>query len=271
MFPLYDDIKSRRTPIVNYAIVGLCTVMFLFQLASPTQLVDELAMIPERISDPTATIEIPVERVMVDTPEGPKPGYRFREANPAIVPAWLTPLTCIFLHGGWMHIIGNLWFLIVFGDNVEDRFGHLGFLIFYLGCGVAASLSHLISAPHSMTPTVGASGAIAGVMGAYMMLYPGAKVFTLVPIFFIIQILVLPAPFFLGIWFVMQLLEGTASIGQTTGVAWWAHIGGFAVGAIAAWVMKITHLAKPPVQERRAGSGRFRNYQGNAFRRGDRR
>jgi len=266
MFPLYDSIPSRTTPFVNYAIVGTCAVLFLFQLSAPTQLIDELAMIPARVTDPDAKIEVPVAVQLVQTPDGPQRVVKTREAKPPVVPEWATLLTCTFLHGGWLHIIGNLWFLYVFGDNVEDRFGHIGYAIFYLSCGVAASLSHLLTAPDSMTPTVGASGAIAGVMGAYMVLYPKSKVFTLIPIFFIIQIIVLPAPFFLGIWFVLQLFQGAASVGQTTGVAWWAHIGGFAVGAIVAYLMEFTHAAKPPVERLRPGSDSVIYYNGQPFR-----
>ena len=160
-----------------------------------------------------------------------------RPAAQSAVPPFLTPLTCIFLHGGWMHFLGNMWFLYIFGDNVEDRFGRWGYLLFYLASGVAASLSHLVTDPQSTVPTIGASGAIAGVMGAYLVSYPHARVLTLIPIFYIIRVEVLPAPIFLGIWFVIQLFQGVAAVTsvQTTGVAWWAHIGGFAVGAAVAW------------------------------------
>src|SRR5262249_34301990 len=150
--------------------------------------------------------------------------------EPAISP-WWTLLTCMFLHGGWLHIIGNMWFLYIFGDNVEDRLGHFGYALFYLGSGVFASLTHLLTNASSTVPTLGASGAIAGVMGAYMVLYPHARVLTLIPIFYFIQILLLPAPLFLGIWFLIQAFQGTFAITSAkegAGVAWWAHIGGFA-------------------------------------------
>src|SRR5690606_5683097 len=127
--------------------------------------------------------------------------------------------------GGWLHLLGNMWFLYIFGDNVEDRLGHVGYLLFYLGAGVIASGVHLVTNSSSMIPTVGASGAIAGVMGGYFVLYPHSRVLTLVPIFIFIHIMVIPAPVFLGIWFLLQFFQGTFSLGavQAGGVAWWAH------------------------------------------------
>jgi membrane associated rhomboid family serine protease len=186
-----------------------------------------------------------------------------RPAAPSAVPSWLTLLTCIFLHGGWMHFLGNMWFLWIFGDNVEDRFGHIGFVVFYLACGVGASLAHLVAAAGSTAPTIGASGAIAGVMGAYFVLYPHAKVLTLVPIVIFLQIVVLPAPFFLAIWFLLQFLGGTTSVSgvETAGVAWWAHIGGFAGGAVIAWVLKHSELLNPPVLARRPQTDRVAGYR----------
>ncbi len=138
-----------------------------------------------------------------------------------------------------MHLIGNIWFLYIFGDNVEDRMGPFGYLLFYLGAGITASLTHFAFQPTSAVPTIGASGAVAGIMGAYMLLYPHAKVVTVVPIFFILQIMVLPAQIFLGIWFVIQLLQGGFSMGsaQAAGVAWWAHAGGFLFGLVVAWFL----------------------------------
>ncbi len=170
---------------------------------------------------------------------------------PSAVPPWLTLLTCIFLHGGWMHFIGNMWFLFIFGDNVEDRLGHVGFLVFYLAAGIAASAAHLATNPASPIPTIGASGAIAGVMGAYFYLYPHARVLTLVPIFVILQMVVLPASVFLAIWFAIQFFQGIFSVGatQATGVAWWAHIGGFAVGLAVAFGLDQLHVLRPKVEQ----------------------
>jgi membrane associated rhomboid family serine protease len=153
-----------------------------------------------------------------------------------IVASFVPIFTSMFLHGGWLHLIGNMWSLFIFGDNVEDTFGHGRFLLFYLGCGVVAAMAQLAMAPHSTLPMVGASGAIAGVMGAYFTLFPHARVLTLVPIIFFV-VIEIPAYVFLGLWFLLQFLSGTVAIGVSGaaeeirgGVAFWAHIGGFATG-----------------------------------------
>jgi rhomboid family protein len=144
-------------------------------------------------------------------------------------------LTSMFLHGGWLHLIGNMWYLWIFGDNVEDRLGHGRFVIFYLTAGLAGGVVHTIANSYAQVPTVGASGAIAGVLGAYLILYPHARVLTLVPIFFFIQIIELPALLVLGLWFLLQFVEGATAVGTAAasggGVAWWAHVGGFVTGA----------------------------------------
>ena len=145
-----------------------------------------------------------------------------------------------------MHIIGNMWFLVIFGDNVEDRYGHFGYLLLYLISGLAASLLQFIASPYSPIPTIGASGAIAGVMGAYMLLYPRSRVQMLFIWGFFVDFVVLPAPFFLGYWFLLQLLQGSLSFGHAGGgVAWWAHIGGFVIGALVAGVLKATEHLRP--------------------------
>jgi membrane associated rhomboid family serine protease len=158
-----------------------------------------------------------------------------------MVPAdfsWPTLLSSMFLHGGWMHFLGNMLFLWIFGDNVEDRMGHGRFLVFYLLCGAVAAAAHLASDPASPVPTIGASGAVAGVMGAYFVLYPQSRILTLVPIFLFIQIVEIPAIIFLGLWFVLQLFSGLGSVLSTArgdavgGIAFWAHVAGFAAGAL---------------------------------------
>ncbi len=239
MFPLKDDIQSRTTPVVNLTLIGLCAVAFLVQVNHPDGLVNEFGMIPARVSYPD------VELVKTQNRTDPTPGGLQEVAIQSRVPhpryhPYTTLLSCIFLHGSFMHLAGNLWFLWVFGDNVEDRMGPFGYLLFYLGSGVAASLTHFAFQPNSPVPTIGASGAVAGVMGAYLLLYPHARVTTLVPLFFILQIMIIPAPIFLGIWFVIQLLQGTFSMGnaEAAGVAWWAHAGGFAFGFAVAWMLK---------------------------------
>jgi membrane associated rhomboid family serine protease len=143
-----------------------------------------------------------------------------------------------------------MWFLYIFGDNVEDRLGNAGYLLFYLGCGVAASAAHLAAGPSSPIPTIGASGAIAGVMGAYSLLYPRAKVLSAIPIFIFLEIIVLPAPLFLGVWFLLQFFQGTFSIGATQagGVAWWAHVGGFAAGFLVAALLYAVGRTRPRVE-----------------------
>ena len=138
----------------------------------------------------------------------------------------------MFIHGGFWHLLGNMWSLYIFGDNVEDRLGPLRYLLFYLLCGFLSGISHLVINWHSQVPTIGASGAIAGVMGAYLLLFPKAKVLTLIPIFFIPYFVNIPAFLFLGFWFLLQFISAAGSSGQAGGVAWWAHIGGFVFGMI---------------------------------------
>ena len=164
-----------------------------------------------------------------------------RDLAPHIpAPYWFTIFSSMFMHAGWMHLIGNMLYLWIFGDNVEDRMGRVGFLCFYLLSGLAAGALHIAFNPLSRVPTVGASGAIAGVMGAYLLLFPYARVLTLVPIFIFLQTIELPAVFFLGFWFLTNLLSGIGSLAAHTGaggVAWWAHIGGFLVGLL--WALPL--------------------------------
>jgi membrane associated rhomboid family serine protease len=150
--------------------------------------------------------------------------------------AIITLVTSMFLHGGWLHLGGNMLYLWVFGDNVEDKLGHMRYLSFYLICGIAASLLHIYIEPTSTMPSLGASGAISGVLGAYIVMFPKARVLTLIPIFIFIQITELPAYIILGFWFILQFLNGMLSVkyalASSGGVAWWAHIGGFVAGLI---------------------------------------
>ncbi len=268
MIPLRDNIPSRTVPIVNYAMIAACTLVFLAQLADQADgdavLVERLGMIPARVLHPDERIERSERMALVDRfGQVVQVVERPRELAPAPFSPWLTLLTCIFLHGGWMHFLGNMWFLFIFGDNVEDRIGHLGYLLFYLFSGVAASGAHLLSDPSSQVPTIGASGAIASVMGAYCLLYPRAKVVSLVPIIVIMEIVVLPAPVFLGIWFVLQFFQGIWSITslQTTGVAWWAHIGGFGFGFLVAVVLRAVGGTRPPVATRHPNTERIAVYR----------
>ena len=151
------------------------------------------------------------------------------------VNTFLPLFTSMFLHGGWLHLLGNMLFLFIFGDNVEDRFGHFKYFFFYIIAGLAAASTQIYMFPVSDVPMVGASGAIAGVLGAYVFMFPTARVTTLIPIFFFFQIIELPAFLFLGVWFLLQIISGMFALGigaDAGGVAWWAHIGGFAAGAI---------------------------------------
>jgi membrane associated rhomboid family serine protease len=250
MIPLRDNIPSRHVPFVNYAIIALTSVVFVMQLMQSEgepSLVERYGMIPARVENPGEPVEIPDVQV-----QDGKPVRVERPAAPAAVPAWLTLLTCIFLHGGWLHFLGNMWFLYIFGDNVEDCYGHLGYLALYLAAGVAASAAHLATNAGSPIPTIGASGAIAGVMGAYFVLYPHSRVLAIVPLFVVFFTTVVPAPIFLGIWFLIQFWQGAASIQDVSaeGVAWWAHIGGFVAGAAATFVLRKSRLLRETVHER---------------------
>lgn len=238
MIPLRDDVPSARTPVVTRALVSACGLVFLLQLGDPHgELVDAFGMVPGRVHDPDAPTW--------DLPRRLASGRELPPVGAAAVPDWLTLLTCTFLHGGLLHFAGNMLFLWIFGDNVEDRFGRLRFLAFYLACGVAASAAHLLAAPDSPTPTIGASGAVAGVMGAYLLLYPHARVQMLVVLGPFLDFLVLPAPFFLGYWFLLQVVGSLFDRGVGGGVAWWAHVGGFAVGAAVAAALRAADRLRP--------------------------
>ena len=251
MIPLRDSIPSRITPLVNYAVIAICTVAFLVQYTSQDQgglIVEQYGMVPVRLTDPEARPVIE-HRVPVQTDRGIQTKVIRHELASAKIAPWMTLITCMFLHGGVMHFLGNMWFLYVFGDNVEDRLGHLGFLLMYVGTGVAASMAHYAADPNSPVPTIGASGAIAGVMGAYAWFYPRSKVQAILPIPFLFTPFVLPAPIFLGIWFAFQTFSGLTS--PTAGVAWWAHIGGFVAGAIVALLVGRAPAGRDAASERR--------------------
>ncbi len=246
MIPLRDNVPSRSPPVVNYLIIGANVFVFLVQLSAGEDgnlLVERYGMVPARITHPDAPVWITVTRDIRTRAGVIRQTIGQRElAAPPFHP-WYTLLTCIVLHGGWMHLIGNGWFLFIFGDNVEDRLGHALYLLFYLISGAGASLIHWATDPQSVVPTIGASGAIAGVMGAYFLLYPRAYVVTLVPLVFILEIVILPAYVFLGVWFVLQFIQGSLS-GTAAGVAWWAHAGGFLVGGTSLVAMRYAGLLK---------------------------
>ena len=206
MFPLYDTARSHKFPIINLTIIAINILAFFYELqmgSNVEQFIFQWGLTPGRfIADP---------------------------AN-----AWILIFSSMFLHGGWFHIINNMWVLFIFGDNVEARLGGFRYLIFYLLSGAAAGLMQVFILSSSDLPMIGASGAIAGVLGAYLVLYPRARVASLVPIFFIFTVIEIPAFIYLLFWFVSQLYSGLFAIqgGGASGIAWWAHIGGFIFGLV---------------------------------------
>jgi membrane associated rhomboid family serine protease len=261
MFPLRDNIPPRTIPWVNYSIIAICSLVFFVQyLSGPSgdRIVERWGLVPARLANASESAFIPTA-IIEATPMGDQVVMGTREVLPAAVPDWLTILTCMFLHGGLMHCFGNLWFLHIFGDNVEDRLGHWMYAAMYLAAGVIAGLTHFLSDMQSPIPTIGASGAIAGVMGAYMLLYPAARITAVIPMMVAFPMIVVPAPAFLGIWFAMQFVQGAsaASSGQSGGVAWFAHIGGFVAGVLVAFVLNALNRTSPAVEELRPGTERL--------------
>jgi membrane associated rhomboid family serine protease len=230
VFPIRDDNPQILTPIVTYGLIGLTLVAWarLQGLGGSEALassVCQLGLIPAELlgsAAPGTRVPLGDGRVCVLAESGQP----------------LTLLTHMFLHAGWMHLIGNLWFLWIFGDNVEDSMGHLRFLVFYVVCGLAAAAAQMLSAPGSSVPMVGASGAIGGVMGAYVILYPRVWVHLLLVLGFYVTRVAVPAYFMLGYWLLLQLLGGAFSGGEGGGVAFWAHVGGFAAGSVMIFVFR---------------------------------
>lgn len=209
MLPLRDTIRSRSFPLVNTGIILVNILVFLFEASLGPEVIRLMrifGVVPARFLTHTNLVQ------------------------------FITLFTSMFLHGGWAHIISNMLALYIFGDNVEDRMGHLRYLVFYLLCGFVAGLVHIYFNPLSRVPTVGASGAISGVLGAYLVLFPTSRVITLVPFLFWPIFVEIPAVFYLGMWFISQLLNGAFALAASGfvqaygGVAWWAHVGGFVAG-----------------------------------------
>jgi len=207
MIPLYDTIRSHKFPFINVLLIAANVIAFLYEMQLGPSVLERFifawGLVPANLtSDP--------------------------------VNAWMTIFTAMFLHGGWFHLLSNMWFLYIFGDNVEARMGGIRYLIFYLLSGVAAVLLQAYLDPASRVPMIGASGAIAGVLGAYLISFPRARIASLVPIIFIFTIIEIPAAIFLVLWFVSQLYSGLFSMqgASASGIAWWAHIGGFVFGVI---------------------------------------
>ena len=217
MIPIRDDQPRLSTPYITYFLIALNVLIYLFEstldVGSERALFFAFGVVPSNIT-------------------------QFLHGSASSAPTFLPLFTSMFLHGSWAHVIGNMWFLWIFGDNIEDYLGHFKYLFFYLVSGVTAAAAQIILIPQSQVPTVGASGAIAGVLGAYFILYPRARVLTwLPPVFFFY----LPAWIMLGYWFILQFLSGAASSitgsAQNGGIAFWAHVGGFVAGVILIKVM----------------------------------
>jgi membrane associated rhomboid family serine protease len=227
MIPLKDTVQARSFPIVNWILIAANIFFFLIELsfgADAERLIAAVGLIPARLL--------------------------------AIPSLWevLTIFTSMFLHGGWLHLISNMLALYIFGDNVEDRIGHRGYLVFYLVCGLIAALTHVAFNSSSAVPTIGASGAISGVLGAYFILYPRARVITLIPLFILPWFVEIPAVFYLGFWFLSQLFNGALSVVSGAqpigGVAFWAHIGGFVAGILLVnLVQQRRYIRRPYVDE----------------------
>jgi membrane associated rhomboid family serine protease len=215
MIPLKDDNPTRTFPVINYALILANVGVFLYQLTLGPHAYKAFVL-----ANATIPMRIPA----------------YLSGHLGFQMAFYPMFTSMFLHGGLMHLLGNMLFLYVFGDNVEDAFGHIGYLVFYFFCGIGSGLIHVLFNLHSSLPAIGASGAISGVMGAYAVLFPRARVLMLVFIFLV----PVPAVLVLGYWFLLQFLEGVGEFGAAAmgGVAWWAHIGGFLIGLAVALAWK---------------------------------
>lgn len=208
MIPIRDEIKTKRIPFVNYTLIAINIIVFLIMVLNPAK-IDSIVM---------GNALIPTDVTQ---------GFKMSVLKNFI--------TAMFMHAGWMHLISNMLYLWIFGDNIEDRLGHVGYLLFYLAAGIFASGLHIFFNPTSNIPSLGASGAIAGVLGAYLIFYPQSKVYTFIPFGYFMRLRPLPAIVVLGLWFVMQIFSGVGSMmaqGQGGGVAYWAHIGGFVFGLL---------------------------------------
>ncbi len=239
MIPFRDYNPSGTVPFVTIVLIALNCLAFVIELGQGDDLdgfIKGYGLTPRHVLGKADVQQQPRFRLV-----GPWLVREERQATLPPVPVWLTFLTSMFLHAGWLHLIGNMWYLWIFGDNVEDRMGHLKFLVFYLLCGLAAAGAQVALNVNSDVPMVGASGAIAGVLGAYMLAFPTARISTLIFLGFFITVVNLPAVILLGFWFLIQFvsgLEATALSGAGGGVAWWAHIGGFVVGMVLLFVFQ---------------------------------
>lgn len=239
MFPISDDSRLRRTrPFINITLIGLCAAVFIYELVIGAVgrfvFFYQFGVIPAELTQG-------IEYDLIRTSQG-----TFNIASPA--PNWATVFTSMFVHGDWMHFASNMLFLWVFGDNIEDRLGHFKYLLFYLAAGVAAVALQVLANTRSELPTIGASGAIAGVLGGYLIFFPFNRIKTVV-FFFFINIVRIPAMLLLGFWFLLQFVGGVGSLGpsaQAGGVAYWAHVGGFIFGMAIAFIHRLVSRRPPP-------------------------
>jgi len=238
VIPLHDINPTRTRPVVTIALIVANFVAFFYQLSQGLNIsVIAYGLIP-------AELLFGANRIY------PVPGMNLPPGVgvPNLDPAWMTLFTSMFMHGGWMHIIGNMWFLWIFGNNVEDTMGREKYIAFYLLSGVLAAGAQILTGPASGTPMVGASGAVAGVLGAYLVLFPGSRVIALIPLGFIFFTQEVPAWIVLGFWFVLEFVRGVGSLalGDVGGVAYAAHVGGFITGVVLGRVLGRVHLPPPP-------------------------
>ncbi|MCK4993664.1 MAG: rhomboid family intramembrane serine protease [Candidatus Omnitrophica bacterium] len=222
MIPLRDKVRVRRLPLVTVLLIIANIYVFLKEILLGPELKDvifKFAVIPAAYLHPGAWT---VSQAIANS---------------------ISLVSSLFLHGGWFHLLGNMWYLWIFGDNVEDKLGHFRFLVFYILCGLVGNWAHIVTNIHSNSPALGASGCISGVLGAYLLLFPRAKIITLLPLFIFWTVAEIPAFFFLGFWFLIQFLNGfftlPGSKESTGNVAWWAHIGGFTAGFLSAYFFRI--------------------------------
>jgi membrane associated rhomboid family serine protease len=234
MFPYRDDNPTLRTPVVTIAIIALNVAAWV--------LVQGMGADPDLARSICDLGLIPGEFLHTIPPGTEVPLGPGASCVLGYGPTWLTPLTSMFLHGGWLHLIGNMWFLWLFGNNVEDSMGRALFVLFYLLSGLGAAATQTLLSPTSVIPMVGASGAISGVMGAYVILYPTVQVHMLIVLVVFITRIVVPAYLMLGYWFLLQFVQGAASVGSSGGVAFWAHVGGFITGALLIFVFRDPEL-----------------------------
>jgi membrane associated rhomboid family serine protease len=226
MFPLKNLSPRLTFPVITVLLIIINVLVFIYQVSLPERaaeaFIDLYGMVPARVSLALA-------------------GRHHVILEQAFIPLF----TSMFLHGGWLHVLGNMWFLWIFGGQVEDRLGHFTYLAFYLICGLGSGVAQLAFSWGSTTPAIGASGAIAGVLGAYIVLFPSSRILTLVPLFIIWFTAQIPALVFIGLWFLIQFLSGIGSLGAASmgGVAWWAHVGGFLLGVLVAQLYRPSRSA----------------------------